>query len=410
MIGNVHATCHDLRMGMPGWSVTPSMQPSQNVSSDEGLKRLQLELRRGHQRILLIVSDGTIVFCKGSKRKRNFTKVTPTESFQKECKKDGGFHMYREVVCSPLASNTLSHITDELETQIEALRMKLPQYENDTLAIDVLIFWSGSELTGYYGVFLDPGFNEDDCIWHGQVDRWSDGTPKTLHTAPGSLPETAKRVCRCIDKLSSLREKAHVGFVALNGNVRHNFYSMPEQYNEVIDLFWKYAQTNNLLTATRTGLAETQVFHDKFHWKVDSDGMRRLVKYVVELTTQMRAEHSAALMGMPALDELARVPWVERGYYKCSCSYESYFQLALEEAMPSMQKRKFMPVQLNEVPAEAWHEQELAIQRRLFSTAKIFPREMAELEIKQMVRIGGGQYLRADDPTLVKQEGATLTG
>ena len=84
--------------------------------------------------------------------------------------------------------------------------------------------------------------------------------------------------------------------------------------------------------------------------KVDSDAMRRLVKYVVELTTQMRAEHSAALMGMPALDELVRrFPWVEREYYKRS--YESYFQLALEEAM---QKRKFMPVQLNEMPAEPW--------------------------------------------------------
>ena len=36
----------------------------------------------------------------------------------------------------------------------------------------------------------------------------------------------------------------------------------------------------------------------------------------------MRAEHSAAFMGMPALDELAkRFIWVERGYYKRS--YES---------------------------------------------------------------------------------------
>ena len=57
---------------------------------------------------------------------------------------------------------------------------------------------------------------------------------------------------------------------------------------------------------------------------------------------------------------------------------------------------------------EAWHEQEIAIQRRLLSTAKILPREMADLEIKQMVRVGGGQYLAADDPTLVKHEGATL--
>ena len=61
-----------------------------------------------------------------------------------------------------------------------------------------------------------------------------------------------------------------------------------------------------------------------------------------------------------------------------------------------------MPVQLNEVPAEpwepeAWHEQELAIQRWLLSTP--------EPEIKQMVHIGGGQYLKADDPALVKQEG-----
>ena len=64
--------------------------------------------------------------------------------------------------------------------------------------------------------------------------------------------------------------------MALNGNVRQDCFSMPEQYNEVMDL---------LLTATLTGLAEMQVFHDKFYWKVDSDGMRRLVKYVVELTT-----------------------------------------------------------------------------------------------------------------------------
>ena len=51
-------------------------------------------------------------------------------------------------------------------------------------------------------------------------------------------------------------------------------------------------------------------------------------------------------------------------------------------------KKKFMPVELNEVPAEpwepeAWHAQELAIQRRLLSTAKILPREMAELEISR---------------------------
>ena len=182
--------------------------------NDEGMKRLQPELHRGQQRVLLIVSDSTIVFCKGSKRKRNFTKVPPTESFQKECKTGGGFHMYREVVCSPLWGKTLSHITDEVEQQIEALRSKLKQYEADTLAIDVPIFWSGNELTGYYGVFLDPGFNEDDFIWQGQVQTWPDGTPKTLHAAQ---PEISKRVCRCIDRLSHIREP-HVRFVALNGN------------------------------------------------------------------------------------------------------------------------------------------------------------------------------------------------
>ena len=111
------------------------------------------------------------------------------------------------------------------------------------------------------------------------------------------------------------------------------------------------------------------------------------------------------------LDELAtKFPWIERGYYKRS--YESYFQLALEEAL---NKQHLMPVQLNETLAEpwepeAWHEQEMAIQRRLISTAKIVPREIAELEIQQMVHIGGGQYLKADDPPLVKREGATLTG
>ena len=115
--------------------------------------------------------------------------------------------------CSPLWGKALSHITDEVETRIEALRMKLPQYEKDTLAIDVLIFWSGNELTGYYGVFLGPGLYEDDYIWHGQVDTWPGGTPKTLHTAQGSFPEIAKRVSRCIDKLSSLTDKAHVGLI-----------------------------------------------------------------------------------------------------------------------------------------------------------------------------------------------------
>ena len=168
-------------------------------------------------------------------------------------------------MCAPLWGKTLSHIADEVEAQIQALRMKLPQYEKDTLAIDVLTFWSGNELTGFYGVFLHPGFNEDDYIWQGQVDTWPDGTPKELAYRQGSFPEIAKRVCRCIDKLSSLREKAHVGFVALNENVRHDFSSMPEQYKEVMDLFWKYAQKGNLLTAILTGLAEMQVSHDKFH-------------------------------------------------------------------------------------------------------------------------------------------------
>ena len=32
------------------------------------------------------------------------------------------------------------------------------------------------------------------------------------------------------------------------------------------------ASQGGLLTATLAGLAELQVFHDKFHWKVDSDG------------------------------------------------------------------------------------------------------------------------------------------
>ena len=49
-----------------------------------------------------------------------------------------------------------------------------------------------------------------------------------------------------------------------------------------------------------------------------------------------------------------------------------------------------MPVQLTETPAEpwepeAWHEQEMEIQRRLISSAKIVPREIADLEIQQMV-------------------------
>ena len=130
------------------------------------------------------------------------------------------------------------------------------------------------------------------------------------------------------------------------------------------------------------------MFHDKFHGKVDSEGMRRF-------------------MGMPSLDEVAtQFPWNERGYYRRS--YESYFQLALEQALS---KRHVMPVQMKETPAEpwepeAWHEQEMAIQNRLLSTAKIVPREIAELEIQQMVQIGGGQYLKADDPALVKKEGA----
>ena len=125
---------------------------------------------------------------------------------------------------------------------------------------------------------------------------------------------------------------------------------MPVQYNEVMSLFWAYAEKSNLLTATLTGLAELQVFHDKFHWKVDSEGMRRLVKYSVELTTQNRTEHAASLMGMPNLDEVAtKFPWNERGYYRRS--YESYFQLALEQALS---KRRFMPVKMKETPAEPW--------------------------------------------------------
>ena len=220
--------------------------------------------------------------------------------------------------------------------------MKLPQYEKDTLAIDVLIFWSGNELTGC----LDPSFNEDDYTWHGQVDsrRLAGWNAKDFAHRQGSFPDIAKRVSRCIDKLSSLRDKPHVGFVALNGNVRHDLFSMPEQYNEVMDLFGKYARQGNLLTATLTSFTTNSI------GKLTATEMRRLVKYVVELTTQMRAEQVAALMGMPALNDLAnRFPWVEHGYYKRS--YESYFQLALEEAM---QKRRFMPVELKEVPAEPW--------------------------------------------------------
>ena len=201
------------------------------------------------------------------------------------------------------------------------------------------------------------------------------------------------------------------GQAAYRLHVRHDLFSMPVQYNEVMSLFWAYAEKSNLLTATLTGLAELQVFHDKFHWKVDSEGMRRLVKYTVKLTTQLRAEHAASLMGMPNLYEVAtKFPSNERGYYRRS--YESYFQLGLEQALS---KRRFMPVHMKETPVEpwepeAWHEQEMAIQNRLLSTAKILPREIAELEIQQMVHIGGGQYLKADDPALVKKEGATLTG
>ena len=36
--------------------------------------------------------------------------------------------------------------------------------------------------------------------------------------------------------------------------------------------------------------------------------------------------------------------------------------------------------------------------------------DLAEIEIQKMVHIGNGQYLCADDASLVKGEGATLTG
>ena len=141
---------------------------------------------------------------------------------------------YREIVCSPHWGKTLSHITNEVETQLEALRLKYPQYAGDTLLVDVLIFWSGSGLAGRCGVFLDP-------------QLWADGTPKTLHTAQGDFSDISRHVCRCVDRLSSLKAKQHTGFIALNGNVRHDLFCMPAQYNEVMNLFWAYAEKSGLL-------------------------------------------------------------------------------------------------------------------------------------------------------------------
>ena len=120
-----------------------------------------------------------------------------------------------------------------METQLEALRLKYPRYAGDTLLVDMLIFWSGNELTGHYGVFLDLGFNEDDYIWQGQPQYWADGTPKTLHVAQGDFADISRRVCRYVDRLSGLKAKQHTGFIALNGNVRHDLFCMPVQYNEV---------------------------------------------------------------------------------------------------------------------------------------------------------------------------------
>ena len=105
-------------------------------------------------------------------------------AFKKSARKMAASPPYREIVCSPFWGKTLSHITDEVETQLEALRLKYPQYAGDTLLVDVLIFWSGNELTGHYGVFLDPGFNEDDYIWQGQAHG------RIGHRKLSTLPKT----------------------------------------------------------------------------------------------------------------------------------------------------------------------------------------------------------------------------
>ena len=99
-------------------------------------------------------------------------------------------------------------------------------------------------------------------------------------------------------------------------------------------MVFTYAAQNELQTATLTGLADLQEYLDKFHWKVDSEGMKRLVKYVVELSAQMRSKHAASLM---VANEF---PWRGRGFYVRG--YDSYFQVGVENTMA---KRRFMPIE-----------------------------------------------------------------
>ena len=164
--------------------------------SNEGLNKAQtVAPDRGEigERAIILVSDSALTLVSGSKRNPKHT--SPSDTFQaylSSMVQPG----YGEVRMEDKWGARLIHLVG----RVEAIMDELIEATGDRFAaIDVMVVWSGNELVGSRGVFVNP---DPYCREVRPDESWDE-----VHGAQGNIREIAGGIQRAFRVLAAIRRR-----------------------------------------------------------------------------------------------------------------------------------------------------------------------------------------------------------
>ena len=227
--------------------------------SNEGLNRAQtVAPDRGEigERAIIIVSDSTLTLVSGSKRYPKHT--SPSDTFQaylSSMVQPG----YGEVRMEDKWGARLIHLVGRVEAIMDEL---VDATGNRFAAIDVIVVWSGNELVGSRGVFVNP---DPYCreVWPNE--SWDE-----VHGARGNIREITSGTQQALRVLAAIRRRPRSGFVSIVLGNNAPVYHLPAAFNELNEHFAAEARQLGVHTLDIKQLLDRAEFKDLWHlWRSD---------------------------------------------------------------------------------------------------------------------------------------------
>ena len=175
------------------------------------------------ERAIILVSDSALTLVSGSKRNPKHT--SPSDTFQaylSSMVQPG----YGEVRMEDKWGARLIHLVG----RVEAIMDELIEATGDRFAaIDVMVVWSGNELVGSRGVFVNP---DPYCREVRPDESWDE-----VHGAQGNIREIAGGIQRAFRVLAAIRRRPRAGFVSIVLGNNAPIYHLPIAFNELNEHF-----------------------------------------------------------------------------------------------------------------------------------------------------------------------------